>query len=209
MIQNLSLFVASSVIFILTPGLDTIYVVNKSITQSKKAGLVSAAGISFGVMFHTCFAALGLSIILAKSALAFSVVKYAGAAYLVYLGIQAFRQNGSVLGEVEVVVGSKTKLSKIFWMATLTNILNPKVALFFLAFFPQFVKTGSENTSQAFLFLGTLYAVMALVWLIVLSSFVSVFSDRIRASDKAQGLIQKISGAAFIFLGIKIAISEK
>lgn len=209
MIQNLTLFVASSIIFILTPGLDTIFVINKSITESKKSGLVSAAGISFGVMFHTLLAALGLSIILAKSVLAFSVVKYLGAAYLVFLGIKAIGQKGNILEPVKVVTVSKSKMSKVFWMATLTNILNPKVALFFLAFFPQFVKAGPDKSSQAFLFLGSLYAAMSLVWLAVLSTFVSVFSDKIRSSSKAQSIIQKVSGIAFIFLGIKIAISRK
>jgi threonine/homoserine/homoserine lactone efflux protein len=183
--------------------------VNKSITESKKTGLVSAAGISFGVMFHTLLASLGLSIILAKSAMAFSIVKYVGAGYLIYLGIKAVKQKNNILDSVQTVKVSQTKLSKVFWMATLTNVLNPKVALFFLAFFPQFVKSGSEGTSQGFLFLGTLYAVMSLIWLVILATFVSTFSDKIRTSEKAQNIIQKVSGVAFIYLGIKIAISKK
>lgn len=209
MIQNLTLFILSSIVFILTPGLDTIFVVNKSLTESKKSGLVSAAGISFGVLFHTLFAALGLSIILAKSANAFILVKYMGAAYLIYLGLKALIQKGTVLNSVTVVGLNRTKLSKVFWMAALTNVLNPKVALFFLAFFPQFVKAGAEGSSRAFLFLGSLYAAMSLIWLAILSFFVSLFSDKIKASAKAQSIIQKVSGVAFIFLGIKIAISKK
>lgn len=209
MVQNLPLFIASSVIFILTPGLDTIFVVNKSITESKKSGLVSAVGISFGVMFHTLLASLGLSIILAQSTIAFSIVKYLGVGYLVFMGIRAIIQKNNILDSVQTVTASQNKLSKIFWMATLTNILNPKVALFFLAFFPPFVKAGASGTSQGFFFLGTLYAAMSLTWLVILSALVSTFSDKIRSSSKAQNIIQKVSGVAFIFLGIKIAISKK
>lgn len=209
MVQNLSLFIASSVIFILTPGLDTIFVVNKSITESKKSGLVSALGISFGVMFHTLLASLGLSIILAKSAVAFSIIKFLGAAYLVYLGVRAFIQKENVVKSIQTEAVSQSKLSKVFLMATLTNILNPKVALFFLAFFPQFIQAGPQSSSQGFFYLGSLYAVMSMVWLMVLSMLVATFSDKLRSSQKALNLIQKISGAAFIYLGIKIAVSDR
>lgn len=208
MIQNLPLFIASSIIFIMTPGLDTIFVVNKSITESKKSGLISAAGISLGVMFHTLLASLGLSIILAKSVLAFSIIKYVGASYLIYLGTKAIIQKNNILESVQTMHVSESKTSKVFLMAMLTNVLNPKVALFFLAFFPQFVKTNSGREFLAFFILGSLYAILSLIWLTLLSIFISNFSNKIRSSTKAQNLIQKLSGMAFIILGIKIAMSK-
>lgn len=209
MIQNLSLFLVSSLLFILTPGLDTIFVVNKSVTESRRMGLVSACGISFGVLFHTLFAALGLSLILASSAVAFSAIKYIGAVYLIYLGIKAIWSQKSALESVGSETGLRLKPSKVFWMAAFTNILNPKVAMFFLAFFPQFVRPGSEKISWAFLTLGGLYALMSLVWLGILSIVVSLFAKRIRASARAQLVIHRLSGVAFIFLGIKIVLDKK
>lgn len=208
MIINFYTFLVSSIIFILTPGLDTVFVMNKALTETKMSGLVSAIGIATGVLVHTLFAALGLSIILSQSATAFSVVKYAGALYLFYLGIKAIREKSNIANAIDDKSHASSKLSKVFVMATLTNTLNPKVALFFLAFFPQFVKLDSPNSSQGFITLGVLYAVMSLIWLALLSLFVSHFAARIKSNVKALDMIQKVSGLAFILLGIQIALSR-
>lgn len=206
-VQDLALFIISSAMFIITPGLDTIFVVNKALTESKKSGYVSALGIAFGVLFHSVLASFGLSIILAKSIFAFTLIKYLGAAYLVFLGIKALLTKNQTL-QLSNEIHAQTNLRKVFLGATLTNIMNPKVILFFLAFFPQFVKTSLPYASQAFLALGSLYAVMSLIWLVVLSAFISVFAGKLRAHPKAQIIIQKITGSAFILFGLKIALTK-
>ncbi|HEY6900171.1 MAG TPA: LysE family translocator, partial [Puia sp.] len=128
-------------LFIMTPGIDTMFVLNKAIGQGRKAGIYSSLGINSGILVHTTFAALGLSLIVAKSAVAFSVVKYLGAGYLIYLGVSSLLKGSGVRAVAGVSVGQSNW--KNFYTGIVTNVLNPKVALFFLSFFPQFINRGS------------------------------------------------------------------
>jgi threonine/homoserine/homoserine lactone efflux protein len=151
--HDLWLFVLSGLLLSITPGPDTLYIVGRSSTQGWRAGAVAALGIGTGTLVHICAAALGLSAILAASATAFTAVKYIGAAYLLYVGIALFRAAGAPGSSTSAVVVRPAPLRGIFAQGFLTNVLNPKVALFFLAFLPQFVAPDASSKPLAFLFL--------------------------------------------------------
>jgi len=197
----------SSIIFILTPGLDTIFVLNRTITQGKIAGIVSSAGIAIGVLFHTMLATLGISLIIAQEPSLFTTIKLAGAGYLIFLGILSLKAPTKLLSENHVLPTSKEKPSRTFLLALMTNILNPKVAIFFIAFFPQFVIPGSTDTRVEFLTLGSIYAILSFIWLSCLSLFLMSLSNQMVQSPKVQFVIQKLSGVIFIGLGAKIALT--
>ncbi|HBQ86921.1 MAG TPA: homoserine lactone transporter, partial [Syntrophomonas sp.] len=148
-IENYSVFILSAVALNLVPGADTMYILGSSMSNGRNAGILSALGISSGCIVHTLMAALGLSVLLSQSALAFNLVKYIGAAYLVYLGVQSFRSKSSLTVEKDQMARNSNK--KIFLQAVMTNVLNPKVALFFLAFLPQFIDPANTYGAVPFL----------------------------------------------------------
>ncbi len=207
-IENFLTFIITALLFIMTPGIDTIFVLNKSIAQGKKAGIYSTLGINAGVLVHTLFAAMGLSIIIAKSATAFMIIKYLGALYLIYLGVKkiiAKKDNPAV----DIKDDMHKSSFQNFTSGLLTNTLNPKVALFFLAFFPQFISPELMNSPLPFLVLGTTYAIIGIVWFVLLTLFASIFSGRITSNPKIMQRIDKVSGGIFILMGLKIAFSKK
>src|SRR5688572_18007589 len=153
--QHLALFIASGILVNITPGQDTLYIVGRTVSQGRRAGVLSVLGISSGSVVHTIAAAYGLAAILATSANAYVVIKFAGAAYLAYLGIRMML-SGPIAGEVAPAFGPDSAWS-IYRAGLLTNVLNPKVALFFLAFVPQFVTPGADSRVVAFLFLGAVF----------------------------------------------------
>jgi len=207
-VESFYLFFISAMIFILTPGIDTVYVLNKSLCQGWKSGVYSSLGISGGIIVHTLFAALGLSVILAKSAVVFSVIKYLGAVYLVYLGIKAFCSKNNMM--VSEGFGKKDESNwKCFQTGIITNILNPKVALFFLSFFPQFISPNSIESSLPFLTLGLTYAFLGLLWFSFLACFSSLFSKKIKGNIWFNRWLSKISGIVFIGMGLRIALTRK
>ena len=152
-ITTIGLFALASILLAITPGPDMIYIATRSIAQGRNAGVVSALGVHTGVLIHTCAAALGLSALIAASTMAFSTVKYAGAAYLIYIGIQTFLSKPEKL-QVESI--ARVKLSQAFRQGLLVNLLNPKVILFFLSFLPQFVDPARGNVSLQLFMLGIL-----------------------------------------------------
>ena len=206
-IENFPVFVVSCVLLNITPGQDTFYVLGRSVAQGRRAGMVSALGIMTGVLVHTFFAALGLSVILATSSLAFSIVKYAGAVYLVWMGLQMLRGAGRHDDAPALSVNSD-KLWKLFRQGVLTNVLNPKVALFFLSFLPQFVSPGSDRTFAPFLTLGLVFFTTGSLWCLVLVHGASWLRMRFQGRSRAGGLVKKASGALFVGLGVKLALSE-
>ena len=155
-IQDFSLFLISCILLNLTPGQDTMYIVGRSVAQGKKAGVWSALGIMSGVLIHTLLAALGLSAILTTSSLAFSIVKYVGAGYLIWMGIGFIRGGGN---HDSTDMSTRTPLNPfaIYRQGVLTNLFNPKVALFFLSFLPQFVDPQVEFAFVAFMLLGMIF----------------------------------------------------
>ncbi|GGG52658.1 LysE family translocator [Bizionia arctica] len=207
-IINFEAFLIAGLILNLTPGADTMYILGRSISQGKKAGVLSALGISTGAIFHIIFATLGLSIILAKSATAFEIVKYLGAAYLIFLGLKSIFKKTEESFELSTKE-TKVNYKKIYLSGVLTNILNPKVALFFLAFLPQFIDPNYGQSSLSFLILGLTFLFTGTVWCLILALFASKLSDRIRKNYRIKRVLDKITGGIFIALGIKLALMRK
>jgi len=207
-IINFETFLIAGLILNLTPGADTMYILGRSITQGKKAGVLSALGISTGAIFHIIFATLGLSIILAKSAIAFEIVKYAGAAYLIFLGFKAILKKTDEKFELSKE-NQVTNYRKIYISGVFTNILNPKVALFFLAFLPQFIDPSYEVNYLPFLILGITFLTTGTIWCLILALFASKLSNQIRKNYKIKNWLDKITGVLFLTLGIKLALTKK
>ncbi|MBW5446325.1 LysE family translocator [Cohnella sp. CFH 77786] len=199
-IDHYGLFLLSGVLLNLTPGTDTLYILSRTVAQGKKAGILSVLGISFGALFHTLFAAFGLSVVLMQSALVFNVVKWIGAAYLICLGIQSIRaKTGPLeLQRVEPIIGRK-----IFLQGLLTNVLNPKVALFFLAFLPQFIDPANSAGMLPFVLLGLTFFATGTAWCLVLVWASELMSRKLRRSSFSRYL-SKMTGFIFIGLGIRL-----
>lgn len=208
-IINYFTFVITAIIFIITPGIDTMFILNKSIVQGKKAGMYATLGLNTGVLFHTLFAAFGLSLIVAQSALAFEFIKYAGAAYLFYLGVvNLFSKDDAIqVKDGPEILPATTKQNYI--SGFFTNILNPKVAIFFMAFFPQFIKPELIHSPVPFIALGLTCAVLGTTWCFLLAIFASYFSKSFTDNPKSGFWLNKISGIAFIAMGLKIALTKR
>ncbi|GAA4379898.1 LysE family translocator [Hymenobacter koreensis] len=207
-IDNLWTFLVAALLFTMTPGLDTIFILNKSLSQGKQAGFYATLGINTGVLVHTLFAALGLSVLVAQSAVAFSVVKYAGAAYLVYLGVAKLLRPQPLLEAADPGQVPRSG-AQDFFSGVVTNVLNPKVALFFLAFFPQFIQPQALTSPWPFLQLGGLYAAVGLGWFSILTLFASYFSARVVNSPHASRWLNRLSGVAFLAMGLKLALTKR
>jgi threonine/homoserine/homoserine lactone efflux protein len=204
--QNLALFVVSGILLNLTPGQDTFYILGRSLAQGRRAGILSALGITSGCVIHTIAAAFGLSAILATSASAFLIVKAAGAAYLVYLGVSMLRDRSS---SAVLETGSAGDSAwSIFRAGMLTNVLNPKVALFFMAFLPQFVDPAAASKVGAFLFLGAVFMFNGTIWCLILAWGAAAMSRRFRERPSAAVLFKRAAGALFIGLGFRLAVSK-
>ena len=204
--QHLLLFVVSGLLLNITPGQDTLYIVGRSVSQGRRAGLLSVLGISAGSIIHTLAAAFGLSAILATSATAFIVVKMAGAAYLVYLGLKMMLERAPQAGEAAAFPHERPWA--IFRAALLTNVLNPKVALFFMAFLPQFVSPAAESRIAAFLFLGGLFVFNGTLWCLLLVWGATAVSRRLRHRSSSGLILKRATGALFMGLGVRLAVSK-
>src|ERR1700731_4090839 len=205
-IHDFGLFLAAGILLNLTPGPDTAYILGRSIAQGREAGIASALGISIGSIFHTCAAALGLSAILATSAFAFSAIKLLGGAYLVFLGIKMLLDRRKQLS-LPANFRRRTTIAA-FRQGVLTNILNPKVALFFLAFLPQFIDPASNAKVLAFLLLGLTFVTTGTIWCLILAWFASAFSERLRSNETISQWLNRTAGALFVFLGIRLAMTR-
>lgn len=201
-------FLLTGILLNLTPGNDTIFILSKSIAQGRKAGIISALGITSGSIVHTLLVAFGLSIIIAKSILLFNVIKYVGAAYLLYIGFKMFTDKSTVQ-TINLLNQASANYLKIFRSAMLTNIFNPKVALFFISFLPQFIDPNYKNTVVPFLILGATFITTGTIWCFVLAFFASSLFDRLKKNAKAALYINKLCGLALVALGIKVALTEK
>jgi RhtB (resistance to homoserine/threonine) family protein len=205
-IHDFGLFLAAGILLNLTPGPDTAYILGRSIAQGREAGVASALGICVGSIFHTCAAALGLSAILATSALAFGAIKLLGGAYLIFLGIKMLfdrRKHLSLPSNFR-----RRTTTAAFRQGILTNVLNPKVALFFLAFLPQFIDPASNIKVLAFLILGFTFVTTGTIWCLVLAWFASAFSERLRANETIGQWLNRTAGALFVFLGLRLATAK-
>jgi threonine/homoserine/homoserine lactone efflux protein len=205
-IHDFGLFLATGILLNLTPGPDTAYIIGRSLAQGREAGIASALGITVGSILHTCAAALGLSAILAASAWAFGVVKILGGGYLVFLGIKMLLEKRTALH-----VPSNFHRSNIltaFRQGIFTNALNPKVALFFLAFLPQFITPSSEAKIAAFMTLGLTFVMTGTIWCLILAAFASAFSERLRRNQSIAAMLNRAVGGLFVFLGVRLATTR-
>lgn len=206
---DLGVFVAAGLILNITPGADMLYIAGRSSSQGAKAGVIAALGTGTGCMAHVLFATFGLSVVLATSAIAFSIVKYAGAAYLVYLGIAtllAMRSGTDVPAGLPVVPLSPWR---IFQQAVLINILNPKVALFFMALLPQFVSPQAAHPAISFLFLGVLFDFNGTIVNVVFAIFSAKIASRLRGCKRLGLALKTAVGALFIGLGVRLALTSQ
>lgn len=207
---NLALFVAASLAVIVAPGPDNIYVLTRGIAQGRKVALASAWGMCSGLLFHTTLAAVGLSAILARSAGALSLVKYIGAAYLVYLGIRALLSREEFSPSVEKVF--TVKLRNFFLQGLTMNLLNPKVAVFFMAFLPQFVSPSVGTAGSAALRLVALGLVFALLSVVIFSAialFSGVVGDRLSRNPRFTTALQWSTAFVLVGLGVRLALSGR
>ena len=206
-IENYLGFVLAGIMLNLTPGTDTMYILTRSIAQGRRAGIYSVLGITSGTVVHTLFASFGLSIILAKSATAFIVVKYLGVAYLVFLGVKMII-NKNILDN-DIHKSKKQDMWIIYRQAVLTNVLNPKVALFFLAFLPQFINPANADGPLPFILLGITFMTTGTIWCFFLAFASSQITRTLRNNERIGKLMQKISGMIFIALGLKLLTSRQ
>ncbi len=203
-IHHFWLFLASGLLLNLTPGPDTLYILGRSAAQGRRAGIESAFGITAGTVCHTIMAALGLSALLATTAWAFIAIKWLGAAYLIFLGVRTLFQPASAPQES---VGVPSRLGA-FRQGMLTNILNPKVGLFFLAFLPQFIDPATPTKIPAFLVLGFTFLVTGTIWCLVLAWFAAAFSAGLRRNESIGKILHRAVGSLFIFLGLRLALTR-
>lgn len=207
---QLLMFIAAGWLLNLTPGPDVLYIVSSALKSGVRAGIVAALGIVSGCFVHVFAAALGVGALLATSATAFTVLKWAGAAYLMWMGVRLLLARGGGASivptrvEGEVVVN----LWRVYRQGFLTNVLNPKVALFFLAFVPQFIAPGTEDKVTAFLLLGLLFNLNSLPINFGYAWLAGWASRRVGAVQRAMHWMDRAAGLMFIGFGLKLALSD-
>ncbi|WP_303851956.1 LysE family translocator [Seleniivibrio woodruffii] len=199
------LFCSTSLLLAITPGPDIIYVITRGITQGHKSGMAAAAGFSLGNIAHTTFAIVGLSAIIRSSALAFTAIKIAGALYLIYIGWKTFTSKGGASAEKDTKILSP---KAVFIQSITANVLNPKVALFFIAFFPQFVKPQNGHPAIQMALLGLLFIICTFIVFSACALFSGQIGEKLKNS-KGAGLLNKAAGAVLMGLGVALAFSKR
>lgn len=208
-IHDLPVFIAAGLMLNMMPGPDSLLIMTRSATQGWRAGSAAALGIGAGTFVHIFAAALGLSAVLATSATAFTVVKLIGAAYILYMAFGLLRsKRGDGAGTVPLSA-PPLPYRKIFAQGFLTNVLNPKVALFFLAFVPQFIGAESTNKALAFIVLGCIFNINGMLWCHGLAVFTAQASARLKPSPALSLWLNRATGGLFVWLGVKLALSEQ
>lgn len=213
--HDLWLFVISGLLLNIAPGPDSLLIMTRSATQGWRAGSAAALGIGGGVFVHIGAAALGLSAVLATSATAFTVVKLIGAAYLLYIGTRMlFSRAGAAEkapDEATATAPAVTALPyrRIWLQGFLTNVLNPKVAIFFLAFVPQFIAADAAHKALSFVFLGCVFNFNGMLWCHFLAVMTASAGARIKASARLKRWLNRLIGGLFVSLGIKLALSGR
>ena len=202
--SSFPLFLAGALILLVIPGPAVFYILSRTIGQGRRAGVVSASGIAVGTLVHATAAALGLSAILVSSARAFHIVQFAGALYLIFLGLRTLlsRDDAQLTSSA-----SAHSLSRVFGQGVLVNLLNPKTALFFLAFLPQFVDTSRGHVPAQIFFLGGSFALLGLLSDSTWAMLAGTLAGRLRSSLRWRRAQKNISGGALIALGLATAVS--
>jgi threonine/homoserine/homoserine lactone efflux protein len=204
--SKFALFIGVSWALIIAPGPDMIYVITRGVTHGRRAGILSAIGVVCGILVHTTAAAFGLTLILQTSAFAFLFVKFIGAAYLLYLGIKALRDKSTFHLQTSAPM---TKPSALFWQGILSNVLNPKIAIFFLAFLPQFVDQGGGHIAWQMVILGLTFACFGLCFLLVVGYSSGTIGRWLTYRPQYAQYFQRLAGGILIVLGIRLALTER
>jgi threonine/homoserine/homoserine lactone efflux protein len=207
-IHEIWLFIASGLLLNVTPGPDTAYIVGRSVQLGWRGGVVAVLGIEAGCLLHVFAAAIGLSALLAASSMAFTLVKWAGAAYLCFMGVKMLLARAPMPAATTVNGTGAISLRQVFLQGALTNALNPKVALFFLAFLPQFVSTDSPHKAAAFTLLGLIFIFNGTLWCLGVAVFAAGAAGRIRKSAQAFAWINRGLGGLFVYLGFRVAMTQ-
>lgn len=205
-IHELWLFIVSGLLLNVTPGPDTAYIIGRSVQLGWRGGAAAALGIGAGCLIHVSAAAIGLSALLAASSAAFALVKWAGAAYLCFIGVKMLLSRQPVPIAANGI--GATSLRQVFLQGMLTNALNPKVALFFLAFLPQFVAADSPHKAAAFALLGLIFVFNGTLWCLGVAAFAAHAAGRIRQSGEALRWINRALGGLFVYLGVRVAMLQ-
>ena len=205
-VETIIVFMAAALALNVTPGPSILYVMSRSVAQGSTAGLVSALGLGTGSLIHAGAAALGLSVILAYSPLAYTVVKYLGAGYLVYLGVRILLVRDR---QLSTAVLARVSLTRVFWQGVVTELLNPKIVLFFMSFLPQFVDPARGSVAGQTLFLGLLFHVTG----VPINMLVAVVGGGIASWLSQNPVFARVrdglAGAVLIGLGVRLALSER
>jgi len=206
-LTNLYLFIATSFVLCLSPGPDNIFVMTQGITKSKQAAFITTLGLSSGIIIHTTAAALGISVIFQTSQIAFDVVKFAGAFYLMYLAYKAFKHRNDPLtfGKKE----SKKDLKNLYVKGFIMNILNPKVSIFFLAFLPQFVTVANGSVPLQMITLGVVFMVTTVVVFTSMGILANRLGAKIVSNPSISKYLNIITSGVFFSLGLKLAFSQR
>jgi threonine/homoserine/homoserine lactone efflux protein len=200
------LFLVSSLVLIVTPGQDMMLVMSRSITQGWRAGVVTAAGVSTGLLGHSLLASLGLGALLLASERIFVVIKYVGAAYLVYLGLRMLAQRGGRLAFREMTAVS---LKTLFFQGAVSNLSNPKITIFYFAYLPQFIPAGTPNPTLVLFGLGVAFAVLTFLVKGPVGYGAGVLSGWLRSRPRVLAWINRTSGMVLVALGIKLALARR
>jgi threonine/homoserine/homoserine lactone efflux protein len=206
-LTQLVIFIGASFILCLVPGPDNIYVLTQGMTKSKKAAIVTTLGLCSGLIIHTTAAALGISVIFQTSEIAFDIVKYAGASYLLYIAYQAFKYRNEPLDLS--VQNSSSQLKKLFAKGFIMNILNPKVSIFFLAFLPQFVDTQAGNIPMQMIMLGIVFMIMTVVVFSSIGIAANLLSSKLQSNPNIVKYMNILTSMVLVGLGIKLALSQR
>lgn len=211
--SQLLTFIGVAALLILTPGADTMLILRTVLARGQRAGILAALGICSGLVVHALLSALGLSIILMRSALAFEVVKWVGACYLVFLGIQSLmhaarnRNEGGVGDIQQVDAPRQDRYARSYIEGVLSNLLNPKVALFYLAFLPQFVRSADTAFAES-IALAAIHLAMSLIWLYILVVFIGRLRLIITQPRFKRGL-EGATGVLLVGLGVRLALERR
>lgn len=204
--SNFTLFILTSIAVILMPGPAMLFVISNGLTRGPKASIAAAFGTTTGVFFHLFCTAFGLAVLLKTSAIAFVVVKFAGAAYLICLAIKTVLSKEQIVDHLSV---SEKSRNSIFWQGIFINILNPKLSIFFLAFLPQFIDSSLASSISQTLVLGTIFMVMTIILFIFYGLFASLLRRKVLNSPKILNAIKWCFASVFMALGVRLALSEK
>lgn len=205
-VDTLLMFFAASLLLALTPGPDNLFVLAQAAQSGKRAGIIVTLGLSTGIFFHTFAVALGAAALFHTSAVAFNLLKYVGAAYLLYLAFQAWRAGGV---DTSLGKGPVLRKRKLYLRGLIMNVTNPKVSIFFLAFLPQFTDPIYGALLPQFIILGGLFIVSTLIVFGGISVLAGWLGSRLRDSEKPARILNRVAGTVFLGLAIKLVLTEK